>query len=85
MDCAHVALFPGVFRQRKTEPDLLCQRRLMAAIERRYLDLAAISAAGSWSSATPTAQIYVLVFLLSHGVAPRFETLTFGLLFQVVL
>jgi hypothetical protein len=49
--------------QRKTDPDLfrlrkhwLCQRRLMAAIERRHLDLASIGAADSQSSAPAAAQ-----------------------------
>ena len=50
-------------RQRKPDPDLfrlrkhrLCQRRLMAAIERRHLDLASIGAADSQSSAPAAAQ-----------------------------
>jgi hypothetical protein len=68
-------------RQRKTsDPDLfrlrkLCHRRLMPAVGRRQLDLAAIGAADSWSSATPTAQsMYsssssVMVWLLRLHVA----------------
>ena len=50
-------------RYRKTDPDLfrlrkhrLCQHRLMPAVERRHLDLAAIGAADSGSLAPAAAK-----------------------------